>query len=34
VAALESNTAYANIHSVNFETGELRGQVLPEGPHH
>jgi hypothetical protein len=29
VAALESNTAYANIHSVNFETGELRGQVLP-----
>jgi hypothetical protein len=29
VAALESNTAYANIHSVNFETGELRGQVRP-----
>jgi CHRD domain len=27
VAALESNTAYSNIHSANFPTGELRGQV-------
>lgn len=37
VAALESNTAYSNIHSVNFPTGELRGQVHPierEGNHH
>jgi CHRD domain len=36
VAALESNTAYSNIHSVNFPTGELRGQVHPierEGNH-
>jgi CHRD domain len=36
VAALESNTAYANIHSANFPTGELRGQVHPidkEGDH-
>lgn len=36
VAALESNTAYSNIHSVNFPTGELRGQVHPierEGDH-
>ena len=29
VAALESNTAYSNIHTVNFPTGELRGQVHP-----
>jgi hypothetical protein len=27
VAALESNTAYSNVHSANFPTGELRGQV-------
>jgi hypothetical protein len=31
VAALESNTAYSNIHSVNFPTGELRGQVHHAG---
>jgi len=28
VAALESNTAYANIHSTKFPAGEIRGQVL------
>jgi CHRD domain len=27
VAALESNTAYSNVHSVNFPMGEIRGQV-------
>jgi CHRD domain len=34
--ALESNTAYSNVHSVNFPAGELRGQLLPiekEGDH-
>lgn len=29
VSALESNTAYSNVHTVNFETGEIRGQVHP-----
>jgi CHRD domain len=28
VAALVSNTAYANIHTVNFPAGEIRGQIL------
>jgi CHRD domain len=28
VAALVSNTAYANIHTVNFPGGEIRGQIL------
>ena len=28
VAALESNTAYANIHSTKFPGGEIRGQIL------
>jgi len=27
VAALTSDTAYANIHTVNFPAGEIRGQV-------
>ena len=27
VDALESNTAYANVHSNNFPSGEIRGQV-------
>jgi len=27
LAALESNTAYVNIHTANFPAGELRGQV-------
>ena len=27
VAALESDTAYANIHSTSFPAGEIRGQV-------
>jgi hypothetical protein len=31
VAAIESNTAYGNIHTVNFPAGEIRGQVLPKG---
>jgi hypothetical protein len=36
VAALESNTAYSNIHSANFPTGEVRGQVrlVEEEGHH
>ena len=36
VAALESNTAYSNVHSTNFPTGELRGQVrlVEEAGHH
>jgi hypothetical protein len=27
VAALDSNTTYANIHTVGFPAGEIRGQV-------
>jgi CHRD domain len=27
VAALDSNTAYANIHTVKFAVGEIRGQI-------
>ena len=33
VDALESDTAYANVHSSKFPTGELRGQVHREGDH-
>jgi hypothetical protein len=29
LAALQSNTAYGNIHTVNFPGGEIRVQVLP-----
>ena len=31
VEALESGTAYANIHTADFPTGELRGQMGPMG---
>jgi CHRD domain len=31
VAALTSDTAYANIHTVNFPSGEIRGQVHRPG---
>jgi len=27
VAAIESNTAYGNVHTMNFPAGEIRGQV-------
>ena len=29
--ALTSNTAYGNIHTVNFPAGEIRGQIRREG---
>jgi hypothetical protein len=29
LAALGSNTAYANVHTVTFPSGEIRGQVQP-----
>jgi hypothetical protein len=33
--ALESDTAYANIHTSNFPAGEIRGEVRRGfGPHH
>jgi hypothetical protein len=31
--ALESNTAYANIHTANFPAGEIRGQIRRESGH-
>jgi hypothetical protein len=34
VAALESGTAYANLHSLSFESGELRGQIVPVNTAH
>jgi hypothetical protein len=30
VEALESHTAYANLHTMNFKAGEIRGQMLSE----
>lgn len=33
LAALDSNTAYLNIHTSGFPTGEIRGQIR-EGDHH
>lgn len=29
LAAVRSNTTYANVHTVNFPAGEIRGQVKP-----
>jgi hypothetical protein len=31
VAALDSNTAYGNIHTVKFPAGEIRGQIVKSG---
>jgi hypothetical protein len=31
VAALHSDTAYGNIHTVNFPGGEIRGQIEKGG---
>jgi CHRD domain len=28
-AALDTNTAYANVHSIKIPTGEIRGQIMP-----
>ena len=30
IAALESDTAYGNIHTANFPAGEIRGQIRQE----
>jgi hypothetical protein len=29
LAAIRSGTAYANVHTTNFPTGEIRGQLVP-----
>jgi CHRD domain len=34
VAALDSNTAYGNIHTVKFPAGEIRGQILRGDEHY
>jgi hypothetical protein len=34
VQALDSNTAYANIHTTSFPAGEIRGQVRRHGHDH
>jgi hypothetical protein len=30
LAALQSDTAYGNIHTQNFPAGEIRGQIVPK----
>jgi hypothetical protein len=30
LAALQSDTAYGNIHTKNFPSGEIRGQIVPK----
>ena len=32
--ALSSNTAYANIHTMKFPAGEIRGQIHRAGDEH
>jgi CHRD domain len=34
VQALDSNTAYANIHTTSFPAGEIRGHVRRHGHDH
>jgi hypothetical protein len=31
--ALESNTAYVNVHTANFPAGEIRGQIHNDSRH-
>jgi hypothetical protein len=31
LAAIQSNTAYGNIHTTRFTSGEIRGQIVPGG---
>jgi hypothetical protein len=33
VAALDSNTAYGNIHTAKFPAGEIRGQIVKGDEH-